>query len=72
MPGAIFITLRFNMIIFRNIFQQKLEIQILENKSLKEELHKTRQEILTVKTRNKTLCNILGHGESNKLLENSF
>lgn len=44
--------------------QEKLDKQISENRTLKEELEKCKKEMLAVKDRNKTLCGILAHGES--------
>lgn len=44
--------------------REKLEYQVAQNDRLKEELNKSKQEILAVKDRNKILCGILAHGES--------
>lgn len=45
-------------------YQQKLEKEIEKNAILQVELDKAKKEIAAVKSRNKTLCGILGHGES--------
>lgn len=45
-------------------FQEKYEKEMAKNAALQLELAKAKKEIAAVKSRNKTLCSILGNGES--------
>lgn len=48
--------------------QDALEKRTIENKELKKDIVKLKEELHNVKTRNKKLCQILGQGESEFLL----
>lgn len=45
-------------------YQEKLELERAKNILLQKALEKAKLEVAAVKDRNKTLCDILGHGES--------
>lgn len=52
------------------ISQEKLKMELNKNEQLQRELEEAKKEVMVVKKRNKTLCNMLSQGESN--MKNTF